>query len=140
MHYEKTKTRRAFTAILILLSGLLANAASFAISFPGIPAPPKLDVSSYALIDFATGTTVAEFNADERAEPASITKIMTAYVAAEALASGAIALDDVTTVSEKAWRMEGSRMFIEVNKQVTVDELLQGIVIQSGKRGTISHA
>ncbi|MGR9089360.1 MAG: D-alanyl-D-alanine carboxypeptidase family protein [Gammaproteobacteria bacterium] len=126
--------------MLTLLFGALWNIGCLAISFPGIPAPPKLDVGSYALVDFATGTTIAEFNADERAEPASITKIMTAYVAAEALASGAIALDDVTTVSEKAWRMEGSRMFIEVDKQITVNELLQGIVIQSGNDASVALA
>lgn len=140
MQSEIPKSRPAFLTTLTFLFCVLGSAGSFAISFPGIPAPPRLDVSSYALVDFATGTTLAEFNADERAEPASITKIMTAYVAAEALASGAIALDDVTTVSEKAWRMEGSRMFIEVNKQVTVDELLHGIVIQSGNDASVALA
>jgi len=140
MQYEKTSPRRAFLAALILLFGVLGSAGSFALTFPGIPAPPKLNVGSYALVDFATGETIAEFNADERAEPASITKIMTAYVAAEALASGAIALDDVTTVSEKAWRTEGSRMFIEVNKQITVDELLHGIVVQSGNDASVALA
>lgn len=140
MQNEKTRIRHAPLAALTLLFGALWSSGGLAISFPGIPAPPKLDVDSYALVDFATGTTIAEFNADERAEPASITKIMTAYVAAEALASGAVALDDVTTVSEKAWRMEGSRMFIEVNKQVTVEELLRGVVIQSGNDASVALA
>jgi D-alanyl-D-alanine carboxypeptidase (penicillin-binding protein 5/6) len=108
--------------------------------FPGVPAPPKLAVASFILIDFQTGTVLAEHSADDRAEPASLTKIMTSYVAADALSSGAIALDDITTVSERAWRMEGSRMFIEVNKQVTVDELLQGVIIQSGNDASVALA
>ena len=108
--------------------------------FPGVPAPPKLGISSFILVDFITGTVLGEQDADARSEPASLTKIMASYVAAEALASGAIALNDTTTVSEKAWRMEGSRMFIEVNKQVTVDELLQGVIIQSGNDASVALA
>lgn len=136
MHYSTIISARALA--LFVITALSGNVA--AVTFPGVPAPPKLDVSSFILVDFATGTAIAEFNADERAEPASITKIMTSYVAAEAIGSGAIALDDVTTVSEKAWRMEGSRMFIEVNKQVSVEELLQGIVIQSGNDASVALA
>ena len=131
---------RAGIALLAVLVFTSAAPAGAAVSFAGVPAPPRLDVRSYILIDFETGAVLAEQEADERAEPASISKIMTSYVAAEALASGAIALDDVTTVSEKAWRMEGSRMFIEVGKQVTVDELLQGIIIQSGNDASVAIA
>ena len=83
---------------------------------------------------------LAEHEADARAEPASLTKIMTAYVAADALEDGAIALTDKTTVSEKAWRMEGSRMFIEVDTQVTVEELLQGVIVQSGNDASVALA
>jgi len=136
MYYSALKRSRLF---LMALS-IIIQYDALAISFPGIPAPPELNVRSYVLVDFDTGTVLAEFNADEKAEPASLTKIMTAYVAAEALAAGAIALDDVITVSDKAWRMEGSRMFIEVNKQVTVDELLQGIIIQSGNDASVAIA
>ena len=114
--------------VISLLIVFASWTASFAAPFPGVPAPPRLNASSFILVDFDTGSVLAEHNANERVEPASLTKIMTSYVAAEALASGAIAIDDTTTVSEKAWRMGGSKMFIEVNKQVTVDELLQGIV------------
>lgn len=119
---------------------VLACASVSAVSFPGVPASPKLDASSYILVDYQTGTVLAEFNPAEQVEPASITKIMTSYVAADALASGAISLNDVTTVSEKAWRMEGSRMFIEVNKQVSIDDLLQGVVIQSGNDASVALA
>lgn len=120
---------------------VLVGSGTFAADpMPGVPAAPKLDVASFILVDFNTGTVLAEHNSHDRAEPASLTKIMTSYVAADALASGAIALDDTTTVSEKAWRMGGSRMFIEVNKQVSVDELLQGIIIQSGNDASVAIA
>ena len=111
-----------------------------AIDFDGVPSPPRLPVNSFILVDADSGTVLAEHNADARVEPASLTKIMTTYVAAQALDSGAISLDQMTTVSEKAWRMEGSRMFIEVNKQVSVDNLLQGIIIQSGNDASVALA
>ncbi|MFT4561234.1 MAG: D-alanyl-D-alanine carboxypeptidase (penicillin-binding protein 5/6) [Gammaproteobacteria bacterium] len=107
---------------------------------PDVPAPPNFKASSYILIDYHSAKVLAERHADNKVEPASLTKIMTSYVAAEAIQSGAIGLDDTTTVSEKAWRMEGSRMFIEVNKQISVDELLQGIIIQSGNDASVAIA
>ena len=127
---------RAIAAITLIVG---ADALA-AVPVPDVPAPPKLDVVSYILVDFSSGTVLAEQNANDRAELASLTKIMTAYVAADALASGAIALDDTTTVSDKAWRMGGSRMFIEVNKQVSVDDLLQGVIIQSGNDASVAIA
>lgn len=134
------KTGSIILWLLCLFYGLVGFAGHAAEGFPGVPAPPRSDAASFILVDFNTGTVLAEHNADQRAEPASLSKIMTSYVAAEALASGAIALDDTTTVSEKAWRMEGSRMFIEVDKQVTVDELLQGIIVQSGNDASVALA
>ncbi|TDJ66968.1 MAG: D-alanyl-D-alanine carboxypeptidase [Proteobacteria bacterium] len=122
------------------ICALIASTGHCIETFPSVPAPPTLAVASFVLLDYATGSVLAELNPDDRAEPASLTKIMTTYVAADAIASGAIALSDKTTVSEKAWRMEGSRMFIEVNKQVTVDELLQGIIIQSGNDASVALA
>ncbi len=107
---------------------------------PGVPAAPKLDIPSFVLIDFNSGTVLAEHNPHKRVEPASLVKIMTSYVAADALASSAIDLNDTTIVSEKAWRMGGSRMFIEVNKRVSVDELLQGVIIQSGNDASVAIA
>ena len=105
-----------------------------------VPAPPAIKASSYLIMDFDSGQILVAENIDERLPPASLTKIMTAYVAASELAENHITLDDVITVSEKAWRMTGSRMFIEVNKQVSVRELLDGIIIQSGNDASVAMA
>lgn len=101
---------------------------------------PKLDARSYILTDHVTGAVLAEHNADERVEPASLTKIMTIYAAGHALAAGLVSLTDEVTVSEKAWRTEGSRMFIEVGKRVSVDDLLQGVIVQSGNDASVALA
>ncbi len=141
--FGSKNARKSTRELLCLFGGMLllfGSGTLLAEPFSGVPAPPNIGATSYILLDFNTGTVLAERNSAERAEPASLTKIMTSYVAAEALASGAITLNDVTTVSEKAWRMEGSRMFIEVNKQVTVDELLQGVIIQSGNDASVALA
>lgn len=104
------------------------------------PAAPALNASSYLVMDFDSGQLLAEHNADQKLPPASLTKIMTVYVAASELGAGNISLDDKVMVSEKAWRMTGSRMFIEVNKQVSVRELLDGIIIQSGNDASVALA
>ncbi|CAG0878733.1 unnamed protein product [Cyprideis torosa] len=91
-------------------------------------------------MDFNSGRIVAEDNAHMRVEPASLTKMMTEYVVAAELQQGTIKPSDLVTVSEKAWRMEGSRMFIEVNKKVTVDDLIKGLVIQSGNDAAVALA
>jgi len=105
-----------------------------------VPAPPAIKASSYLIMDFNSGQILAAENIDNQLPPASLTKIMTAYVAGHELAENHITLDDKITVSEKAWRMTGSRMFIEVNKQVTVSELLEGIIIQSGNDASVALA
>jgi D-alanyl-D-alanine carboxypeptidase (penicillin-binding protein 5/6) len=105
-----------------------------------IPAPPKIPAQGYFLMDFNSGHIIAEKAADERMEPASITKIMVTYIAEQELRNGNLKLDDMVTVSEKAWRAEGSRMFIEVNTKVSVQDLLRGIIIQSGNDATIALA
>lgn len=105
-----------------------------------VPAPPAIKASGYLIMDFDSGQILAAENIDNRLPPASLTKIMTAYVAGNELAGNHITLDDKVTVSEKAWRMTGSRMFIEVNKQVTVRELLDGIIIQSGNDASVALA
>lgn len=104
------------------------------------PAPPDVAASGYLLIDFNSGKTLAERNADQRLEPASLTKIMTAYVVFRELTDGNISLQDRVLVSKKAWRTPGSRMFIEVGKRVSVEDLLQGMIIQSGNDAAVALA
>lgn len=105
-----------------------------------IPAAPTLAAKAYLLEDYASGRILAEENADEHLAPASLTKIMTVYVAFRELKNGNLALDDQVTVSKKAWRMGGSRMYIEVNHQVSVENLLKGIIIQSGNDASVALA
>lgn len=124
--------------LLIACAALIAGSV-FAEDFP-VPAPPELDAGSYYLMDFASGEVLAESASDEPLEPASLTKLMTAYVVFKALADGRIALTDEVYVSEKAWRTQGSRMFIEVESEVTVDLLLQGMVVQSGNDASVALA
>ncbi|QGU33421.1 D-alanyl-D-alanine carboxypeptidase family protein [Thermochromatium tepidum] len=104
------------------------------------PAPPELEARGYLLVDFHTGKALAELNADERVEPASLTKIMTAYTVFRELASGRISLSDRVTISERAWRTGGSKMFIEVGKQVSLEDLLKGMIIQSGNDASVALA
>ena len=88
----------------------------------------------------AAGQVLVDHNAKERVEPASITKLMTAYLVFSALKQGSLKLEQEITVSEKAWKAEGSRMFIEVNKQVSIDDLLKGMIVQSGNDASIALA
>jgi D-alanyl-D-alanine carboxypeptidase (penicillin-binding protein 5/6) len=105
-----------------------------------IPAPPKLPTTGYLLMDMASGRVIAEESPDETVEPASLTKLMTAYVIFRALDEGRIRLDEQVHVSEKAWRTPGSRMFIEVDTSVGVEELLKGMIIQSGNDASVALA
>ena len=105
-----------------------------------IPSPPSLNSKGYLLIDHKTGYILAGDRATERLEPASITKLMTAYVVFQELANGNIQLSDPVSISEKAWRTPGSRMFVEVGKQVPVELLLQGMIIQSGNDASVALA
>src|SRR5690606_9984729 len=88
-----------------------------------VPAAPQLAAKSYVLMDAASGNILVENNGDQRLPPASLTKLMTAYIATVEMKRGQIAEQDLVTVSEKAWRTGGSRMFIDVGKQVSVDEI-----------------
>jgi len=105
-----------------------------------VPAPPQLDASGYLLIDMDSGRVLAEKNADQRLEPASLTKIMTAHVVFTELKNGHLKPDELVRVSKKAWKMPGSRMFIEVGTQVPVSELLQGLIVQSGNDASVALA
>jgi len=105
-----------------------------------VPQPPQINASSYILIDFNTGTVLAEREIDSRVEPASLTKLMTAYVIFKAIEEEQMSLNELVLVSERAWRTEGSRMFIEVGDQVRVDDLLRGMIIQSGNDASVALA
>ena len=120
--------------LFILLSSNFLSSQSF------IPNAPELDLKSYILIEPNTNTIIAEFNSSELIEPASMTKVMTGYVVADQIQNGLISLDDEVLISEKAWRMEGSKMFIEAGKKVSILELLKGIIIQSGNDASVAIA
>lgn len=120
-----------FISLLMLpLFGLAAQIAP----------PPALAVKAYLLQDVNSGSIITSYNKDERIEPASLTKIMTAYLTFDAIKNSHLRLDQSLPVSEKAWRIEGSKMFIEPNKPVTVDELLHGMITQSGNDASITLA
>jgi len=104
------------------------------------PEPPKVNASSYILTDFHSGYVLAAENPHLQVEPASITKMMTAYVVFSEIKSGQLSLTDQITVSEKAWRTGGSKMFIEVDKQVSVEDLIRGMIIQSGNDACVALA
>ena len=126
------------------LAGFLLLLVTFAASAqrpapPAVP-PPPVAASNWLLVDLTSGQTLAERNSNERREPASLTKLMTAYLAFAALKQKQITLTQVVKVSERAWKAEGSRMFIEPNRPVTVDELLHGMIVQSGNDASVALA
>lgn len=96
------------------------------------PGVPEISAKSYLLVDFQSGEELAGFNPSMRVEPASITKLMTAYIIYQELGKGTVKLEDEVLISEKAWKMEGSRMFVELGKKVPFEKLLRGMIIQSG--------
>lgn len=104
------------------------------------PPPPPIAAKAWLLYDFNAAQVITSQTPDERVEPASLTKLMTAYLVFDALKKGAIKLDQTVPVSERAWKAGGSRMFIEPRKPVTVDELLRGMIVQSGNDATIALA
>jgi D-alanyl-D-alanine carboxypeptidase (penicillin-binding protein 5/6) len=128
-------------AIKSLLLAVFMFASSFSFAAPVIiPRPPEVAATSYILMDAKTGQVLIEENADETLPPASLTKIMTAYVVVEEIINGNLALSDEVHISEKAWRMEGSKMFVGVDTQVKVEDLLRGIIIQSGNDASVAIA
>ena len=121
------------------VAAALLACSSYAAEVP-IPAPPQLGAKSYFLMDFASGNVLAEDAPDLRLDPASLTKLMTAYTVFHALDQGQVGLDDEVYVSEKAWRTEGSRMFIEVDTRVGLEDLIRGMIIQSGNDASVALA
>ncbi|MET0216728.1 MAG: serine hydrolase, partial [Burkholderiales bacterium] len=105
-----------------------------------VPPPPAIAAKSWVLYDFQAGQIVVAQNPNERIEPASLTKMMTAYLTYEAIKQKRITPDQVVPVSPRAWKAEGSRMFIEPRRTVSVDELLRGMIVQSGNDASIALA
>lgn len=122
-----------FVFFFLLFASALAGAAP-------VPAPPQVAATGHLLMDFHSGAILAENNAGKRLEPASLTKIMTAYTVFKELEEGNITLNDQVLVSKKAWKTPGSRMFIEVGKQVSVDDLIRGMIIASGNDACVALA
>lgn len=136
-------------SLLLLLSAPLLCRGADPLSLPDapsatgqipIPDPPQVAARSWLLVDHHSGTVLAEHNPDERLEPASLTKILSAYVVFRELAGGNLALDDQVLISEKAWRTGGSKMFVEVGKRVSVEDLLKGMIVQSGNDASVALA
>ena len=105
-----------------------------------VPEAPEINASGYLLMEMHSGKVLVEKNADQRLEPASLTKIMTAHVVFEEIAKGKLKLNDMVHISEKAWKTEGSRMFVKVNSDVSVEDLLRGLIIQSGNDSAVALA
>ena len=139
MKYSKNlyPKKNIFSLIIFVLAILNFNLAMAALP---IPAPPEVAAKNYFVIDFASGKVLAEKNPDEKIEPASITKMMTSYVVYKELEADRLSMDDMVDISEKAWRMGGSRMYLEVNTSVSVHDLMKGLIIQSGNDASVALA
>lgn len=125
-----------FTSFFVLMFSLLIGSAYAEVA----PAPPDLAVKAYLLKDFNSNRVLAEQQSQSRVEPASLTKLMTAYLSFKALKNGRIKLEQTLPISEKAWHIEGSKMFVDTTMTVTVDQLLHGMIIQSGNDASIALA
>jgi len=131
---------RIRTLFAALLAATLALPTPALAQSTGAAAVPQIAAAAHLLVDVTSGQTLAAVNADERRDPASLTKLMTAYVVFGALRAKSIQPSQMVNVSERAWRAEGSRMFIEPKRAVSVDELLHGMIIQSGNDASIALA
>jgi len=132
---------RTFRHVLSVLLILCLGSSALAQTQPmPVPSPPSIGASAYVLLDFHTNKVLAERNSDARLDPASLTKVMTAFAVFSELQAGNLQLTDPVQISENAWRAKGSRMFIEVGTQISVENLLRGMIIQSGNDASIALA
>ena len=127
----------SFVSLLPFLCLLLVLPARAALP---VPPPPQIEARAWLLVDAASGLPLAERNPDSKVEPASLTKLMTAYIAFSAIQEGRLALNQELSVSEKAWKAEGSRMFLDPKRRATVEDLLKGVIVQSGNDACITLA
>ena len=128
---------RLIQLVVLAFVSLAASVVSAAVP---IPKPPALDARSYVLIDHDTGRILAADKADLQMEPASITKLMTGYLVFRAIKEKRLSPSDLVTISEHAWKAEGSRTFAQVGTQIPVDVLIKGMIVQSGNDATIALA
>ena len=144
-------SRSSSFVLLVAVSAFLAAQAASATPAPKpaaapanagapIPKPPDVQARAYILVDHFSGRVIAESHADDRMEPASLTKLMTSYVVFKALKEGRLKLTDPVTISEHAWRSEGSRTFVQVGTQIPAEVLIKGMIVQSGNDATIALA
>jgi D-alanyl-D-alanine carboxypeptidase (penicillin-binding protein 5/6) len=129
-----------YRRLLAFALALLAAPATAQSILPAAVPPPSIAAKAYLLVDLVSGQTLAADNADLPREPASLTKLMTGYLTFRALKDKELTPSQMVNVSERAWRAEGSRMFIEPKKAVSVDELLHGVIVQSGNDASIALA
>lgn len=122
---------------LFLISASWSGVAAAAMN---VPPPPAIKARAYFLMDYDSGQILAESKADARMQPASLTKLMTSYVIYKEMREGRIKLSDMVTISKHAWRMGGSRTFVPVGKKVSVEDLLKGMIVQSGNDATVALA
>jgi D-alanyl-D-alanine carboxypeptidase (penicillin-binding protein 5/6) len=125
---------------LIVFLTLIGSAISAVSRAETVPEPPSIPVREYILLDFHSGKVLADMRGEERSEPASITKLMTAYVIYKNLREGHIKITDQVTISEQAWRAEGSRTFVQVGSKVGLEDLLMGMIVQSGNDASVALA
>ena len=135
----------SFSKILFLSTFLFASlfvlsGANPAFAAKPIPKAPDVAAKSYYVVDFTSGQVLAEKKPDMQVEPASITKLMTAYVVYKEMAEDRLTMQDRVEISEAAWRMGGSRMYLEVNTKVSVHDLMKGLIIQSGNDASVALA
>jgi D-alanyl-D-alanine carboxypeptidase (penicillin-binding protein 5/6) len=128
---------RLIQFVVFAFVSLAAHVASAAVP---IPKPPAIDARAYVLVDFQSGRVIADYKADVQSEPASITKVMTGYGVFRAIKEKRLSLNDSVTISEHAWKAEGSRTFAQVGTQIPVDTLIKGMIVQSGNDATIALA
>ena len=128
---------RTLSVVLVLMLALTGEAMSQSVL---IPSPPQIAGSSYVLMDPKSGRIIMEENSHERLPPASLTKMMTAYIVERELDEGRISMSDMVPISVKAWRTEGSRTFVQEGTSVSVEDLLKGVIIQSGNDASVALA
>ena len=143
---SRTSALTTLLAAALPALAALAPAATAAVAAPSaiapvpVPPPPALNAQEYILVDFNTGKVLAAKNAEDKVPMASLTKLMTAYIVFSALKSGQLTLDTPVTISNAAWRTGGSRMFLNPGTQVTVLNLLKGMIVESGNDATVALA